>query len=133
MFSSPDQYASASKALLESQVAAFAAMTAIATTSTEKILALNMAAAKASAEDSILAMQELMALKDPQAFLWRASALAKSGGEKIAAYGSHLADVGTFTKAEFAKIADAHVSDSQSKVIGFVNSFGRYVPPVRRT
>jgi phasin family protein len=133
MFSSPDQYASASKAFLESQLAAFAAMTAIATRSTEKILALNVAAAKASTEDSIVAARELLALKDPQAFFVRASALAKSRGEKLAVYNSHLADVGTFAKAEFAKIADAHVSDAQNKVIAFVNSFGRHTPPVRKT
>jgi phasin family protein len=68
---------------------------------------LNVAATKASTEDSIIAARELLALKDPQAFFVRASALAKSNGEKLAVYNSHLAEVGTFTKAEFAKIANA--------------------------
>ena len=133
MFSSSDHYASASKAFLEAQIAAFAEMTAITTRSAEKILALNVAAAKASSEESILAMQELAASKDPQTFFWRACALAKSRGEKFAIYSSHLAEVGTSAKAEFAKITDAHLSNLQNKGAAFVNGIGRQTPPVRKT
>jgi phasin family protein len=133
MYFSPDQYASASKAFLESQLAALAAMTAITTRSTERIFALNLAAAKASTEGSIVAARELMALKDPQAFFMRASALAKSRCERLAVYNGHLADVGTLAKAEFAKITEAHVNDTQNKVIAIFNSFGRHADPVRKT
>jgi phasin family protein len=133
MFSSSDHYASAGKAFLEAQIAAFAEMAAITTRSTEKILALNVAAAKAASEESILAMQELVASKDPQAFFWRACALAKSKGEKLAVYNSRLVEVGTLAKAEFAKITDSHVSDLQNTGVAFVNSFGRHAPPVRKT
>jgi len=133
MYFSPDQYASASKAFLEPQVAAFAAMTTIATLSAERIFALNVAAAKASTEGSIIAARELMALKDPQAFFMRASALAKSRCESLAVYNGHLAEVGTFAKAEFAKLTHAHVNDAQNEVIAFFNGFSMHAPPVQKT
>lgn len=128
MFSNTDQYTSASKAFFESQIAAFGALTTIVTQGAEKVVALNMAAAKASTEDSMAAARELLAVKDPQTFFSLASALAKPNAEKIAAYNSHLTDILSSTKAEFAKVADEQVTEVHNKVSAFVDSIAKNAP-----
>ena len=128
MFSNTDQYTSATKAFFESQIAAFGALTAIATQGTEKIVALNMAAAKASADDSVAAARELLAAKEPQAFFSLVSAWAKPNTEKFTAYNSHLTDILSSTKAEFTKIAEEQISEAQNKISAFVDNIAKNAP-----
>jgi len=128
MFSNTDQYTSATKAFFESQIAAFSALTTIATQGTEKIVALNMAAVKASADDSIAATRELLAAKEPQAFFSLVSALAKPNTEKFTAYNSHLTDILSSTKAEFTKIAEEQISEAQNKISAFVDNIAKNAP-----
>ncbi|MFC6520680.1 TIGR01841 family phasin [Undibacterium arcticum] len=81
MFSNTEQYTSASKAFFESQLAALSALTSIAVHGTEKLVALNMEVAKASAADTAAAAKDLLAAKDPQAFFSLATAYTTPNAE----------------------------------------------------
>lgn len=128
MFSNTDQYTAATKALFESQIAAFSALANIAVQGTEKITELNMAVTKASAADSAAATKDLLAVKDPQAFFALATALAKPNSEKVAAYNRHLTDIVSSTKEEFTKVVEAQVADTQKKISGLVDSISKNAP-----
>jgi phasin family protein len=129
MFSNTDQYTSSGKAFFESQVAAFSALTAITLQGAEKIFALNMAVAKASAGDTAAAANDWLAAKDPQAFFSLATAYAKpTDAEKVTAYGNHLTDILSSTKAELTKVADAQVAEAQGMVSAFVDGITKNAP-----
>lgn len=128
MFSNTDQFTSAGKTFIESQIAAFGALTTIATQGTEKIVALNMAAAKASADDSVAAARELLAAKEPQAFFSLMSALSKPNTEKFTAYNTHLTEILSSTKAEFTKIAEEQIREAQNKISAFVDNIAKNAP-----
>ncbi|MEO8600074.1 MAG: phasin family protein [Burkholderiaceae bacterium] len=128
MFSNTDQYTAATKALFESQIAAFSALSNIAVQGTEKLIELNVAVAKASAADSAAATKDLLAVKDPQAFFALATALAKPNSEKVAAYNRHLTDIVSSTKDELTKVVEAQVADTQKKVSALVDSISKNAP-----
>lgn len=128
MFTNSNQYVSTSKAFFESQIAAFGALTAAVTQGTEKIVALNMATSKASAENSMAAARELLAVKDPQAFFQLASALSKPSAEKFTLYNSQLTDILSSTKAELTQIAEEQISDAQNKINVLVENIAKSAP-----
>ena len=66
MFSLTEQYTSSSKAFFDSRLAEISALTSIALQGAEKIVALNIAVAKASADDSTATAKDFLAAKDPQ-------------------------------------------------------------------
>ena len=111
-----DQYSSASKSFFESQLVTFTTLMSITTQATEKIVALNIAAIKASSADCAAAAKELQAAKDPQQFFSLATSLVKPSIDKIAAYKQHLTDIVSVTKAEYTKFAEAQVAEGQTKV-----------------
>jgi phasin family protein len=123
-----EQYGSASKSFFDSQFAAFTTMVGITMQVTEKIVALNMAAVKASAGDCTAAAKELQTAKDLQEFFSLASALVKPGTDKIAAYNQHLTDIVSVTKAEYTKFTEAQVAQGQTKVNDFLEAITKNSP-----
>lgn len=128
MFSNTDQFTSAGKAFFESQLAAFNSLTTITVQGTEKIVGLNVAAAKASVEESMAAVKDLLAAKDPQAFFSLATAYAKPSAEKVAEYSRHLTDIVSATKEEFTKLADEQVAEVQGKFGALVENIAKNAP-----
>jgi len=128
MISNSDQYTASNKAFFESQLATFHDLTSIAMEGTEKVVALNMATVKASTDESTAAVRDLLAAKDPQAFLALASAYAKPNAEKVTAYSHHLTNIVSATKAEFTKVAEEQAAEVQSKVSDFVNNIAKNAP-----
>jgi len=128
MISNSDQYTAVNKAFFESQLAAFQELTSIAMGGTEKIVALNLAAAKESAEETSSAVKELLSAKDPQAFLALATKYAKPNVEKVAAYNQHLTSIVTETKAGFSKLADQQTAEVRAKVGNFVDTVAKNAP-----
>lgn len=128
MFSNSTQYSSASKAFLESQLGAFNAIADIMVQAVQKIITLNMAAAKASSEDAMAAAKALLVANDAHAFFSLTSEFAKPAVEKIAAYNHHLTDIASTTKAEFTKLAEAQASEVQGTVSDLVNAIAKDAP-----
>ena len=87
MFSIPEQFSSATKSNLEAQFALFSSLTGKAFEGIEKIVELNLTAAKATLEESTAAAKQLLAAKDPQEFFSLTAAQAQPSAEKAIAYG----------------------------------------------
>ena len=82
MFSLPEEFSAATKSHFEAQLAMITALTNKAFESVEKIVDLNMNVVKASMEESTIAAQQLMGVKDPQEFMALTSAQAQPGADR---------------------------------------------------
>lgn len=128
MFVYTDQYYSASKALYESQRTALATLTRIAVEGMEKVVTLHLGVLAHSTEKVTSAAKDLLATKDPQAFLVLTTAYAKPDVEKSEAYRRNLTEIVSSTKEEYAKFADIQVTDAKNKVGAWVDSIAKNAP-----
>ena len=115
MFSNSEQFTSATKALFESQIAAFHSLNNKTIEGVEKMIALNLGAAKTSMENSIAVAKQLAAAKDPQEFVSLTTAQAKPTAEIVASYSRNLTDIASDVRAEFSKAAEAQFSDTKKQ------------------
>lgn len=128
MLSNPEPFTSATKALFESQIAAFNTLGGKTMKGIEKAIALNMAAAKEYAEESNVAAQRLFAAKDPQTFFELASTQAKSAAEKMTSYSRGMTDIATDIRNEFTKAAETQLTETKSKITTLVNDITKNAP-----
>ena len=128
MFSIPEQFSNATKANFEAQFAIFSALTNKAFEGVEKLVDLNLTAAKASLEESSNTAKQLLSAKDPQEFFALASAQAQPNAEKTLAYSRHLATIATSTGAEFSKAAETQIAETNRKVISLVEEVSKNAP-----
>ena len=128
MFSNPEQFNSATKALLEAQIATVHALGSKTIEGVEKAIALNIAVAKASVEQSIAVAKQLSSAKDPQEFFSLTAAQAKPAAEKVASYSRGLTDIASGIRDEFTKTAEAQFADTKSKVTALVDAVTKSAP-----
>ena len=128
MFSIPEQFSSATKSNLEAQFALFSSLTGKAFESIEKIVELNLTAAKATLEESTATTKQLLAAKDPQEFFSLSAAQAQPTAEKAIAYGRHLAAITSGAQAEFSKAAESQIAETNRKVISLVEEVTNNAP-----
>jgi phasin family protein len=79
----------------------------------EKMVELNMAAAKALMTESFEFAQTMLAAKDVQQVVALQSSLVTPMTEKSAAYGRHVYGIAIETSAEFTKAMEGKVAESQ--------------------
>lgn len=114
------QFLDASKSHFEAQLAMINSLTAKVFDEAEKIITLNVNAAKASFEDSAAAGQQLLAAKDVQDFLTITASQAQPSAEKALAYSRELAGITAASQKELTKAVEAQIaetSDSLNKMI----------------
>lgn len=128
MFSFHEQFAAATKAHFEAQLALLNTLTAKTFEGVEKVIELNLSAAKASLEESGGAAKQLMSAKDPQEFLNISAAQAKPNADKAAAYGRHLAGIASGTQAEFTRAAEAQVAETSRKINALIEEVSKNAP-----
>ncbi|GGC96421.1 phasin family protein [Undibacterium terreum] len=128
MYTTPEQFIAATKTNLENQFASLTAMNKKAFEGLEQIFALNVSAAKATIEESTATAKQLMGAKDPQEFLSLTAAQAKPSAEKALAYGRHLASITTATQAEFTKAVEAHIAETNTKVVALIDEVTKNAP-----
>ncbi len=128
MFAIPEQFSNATKANFESQFAIFSSLTAKAFESVEKLVELNLTAAKASLEESAITTRQLLAAKDPQEFFSLTAAQAQPTAEKALSYGRQVAAIAAGTQAEFTKAAEEQIAETNRKVISLVDEVTKNAP-----
>lgn len=128
MFNAPDQLSSVTRANIESQLAIFTALSGKAFESVEKMIDLNLSAAKATLEDSSSAARQLLSAKDPQEFFAVSAAQAQPTAAKAIAYSRHLAGIATSMQAEFARTAEEQFADTTRKVSELVDDVSKNAP-----
>lgn len=129
MFNNPEQFASATKALFEFQLETFNSLTSKAVQGVEQVVALNMATAKSSLEDSISAGKKMSAFKDPKEVLAAAAAQVQPDLASSTVYGQQLSDIIKEIQAEFTRAADAHVAEAKSNLSALIYDVTKNVRP----
>jgi len=81
----------------------------------EKLVELNLTAAKAALTDSAHTTQASLSVKDAQELMSLQAAFFQPLAEKTAAYSRHLYDISTGTTSEFAKAFEAQTADAQKQ------------------
>lgn len=128
MFAIPEQFSNATKANFESQFAIFSALSAKAFEGMEKLIELNITAAKASLQESSAATQQLLSAKDPQEFFSLSAAQAQPTAEKAVSYGRQVAAIAAGTQAEFTKAAELQIAETSRKVVALVDEVSKNAP-----
>ncbi len=128
MFPIQDQISVATKANLESNLALYTSLANKTLESVEKLVGLNIAAIRASMEDTTAATRQMLAAKDPQEFLSVVSAHSAPNFEKAIAYGNHLIGIAGAAQAEFTKVAEAQIAQVSRKVADFVEEAAKKAP-----
>lgn len=128
MFAIPEQFSNATKANLESQFALFSSLTAKTFEGMEKLVELNINAARTSLESSQNVTRQLLSAKDPQEFFSVTTSQAQPTAEKAMSYSRQLASIASGTGAEFSKVAETQIVETNRKVIALVDEVSKNAP-----
>ena len=120
----PEQFLTAQKSYAQ---AAFT-FGATAFSGAEKLAELNLQVAKTSLTEAAETTSALLSVKDAQELIALQTGLLQPSGEKLAAYGRHVADIGLNTSAELGKLVEAQLGDVKSKFDGLVDNLAKNAP-----
>ena len=129
MFTNPEQFASATKAIFDFQITTFNMLTSKTIEGVEQVLALNTATGKSALEDAQTTAKQFAEVKDPQAMLALAAAKMKPSTEDATAYNAQLTEIITGIKTDFTNAANAHISEAQNNLTALIHDVTKNVPP----
>lgn len=129
MFTNPEQFANATKALFEFQLETFNALTNKAVQGVEQVVALNMATAKSQLEGGLAAGKEISQAADPKAAMSLAAAKLQPGVAGANAYNQQLGVIIAEIREEFTRAADAHVAEAKSNLSALIYDVTKNVRP----
>lgn len=119
-----DQFASAHKANIE----ALFGLTTKAFEGVEKLVELNVTAARAALNEASAHTQSLLSAKDAQELLSLQANLLQPLAEKTAAYNRHLYNIATSTSSEFTKTFEEKAGELQKGFSNLVDSTAQNAP-----
>jgi len=94
----------------------------------EKMVELNLAAAKSALDDSLNQAHSLLAVKDPAEAISLQTAVYQPLAEKTASYSRHLYDIATSTSTDIAKTVESQFHDAQSQFMNLVDTASKNAP-----
>ena len=115
-------------AIQKSNVETLFGLTTKAFSGVEKMVELNMTAAKAAMTEAADTTKAAYSVKDAQELLALQAGLFQPLAEKTAAYSRHLYDIATNTGAEFSAAAEAQTSEAQKKFMALVDTASKNAP-----
>ena len=124
MYMTPEQFAAANKANLETLFG----LTSKAFEGVEKLVELNLQVAKAALSETAENTKAVLGVKDAQELLALQASLLQPSAEKAAAYSRHLYDIATSTNAEVSKAAEGQFADLQKKFMSAVDTAVKNAP-----
>ena len=124
MYQTPEQLIAMNKANMES-VMRFAG---VAIEGTERMIELQMKAAKSAFADGIESAKALAAVKDFQQFAALTDTMAQPTLEKATAYAKSVYDLTSETQAEFSKLVEAQVADFNKEVVTTLDKMVKSAP-----
>jgi len=120
----PEQIAAANKANLDALVS----LTNKAFESVEKLVELNMQAARSTMEENAERAKALLSAKGPQDLASLQADFVKPAQEKALAYGRQVYDIATSTQAEVSKMAEAQLAAAKEKFTAMVDEAAQKAP-----
>jgi phasin family protein len=103
-------------------------LTAKAFEGMEKLVELNLSAAKAALDESASSTQAVLSVKDAQDLVAMQANLFQPLAEKTAAYSRHLYDIASGTSSEFTKAFEAQAAAAQKQFSGLIDSAAQNAP-----
>lgn len=91
----------------------------------EKMVELNMAAAKAAISDTQSQAQAVMNVKDVQELMALQAAYLQPLSEKAVAFSRHVYEIASSTSKEFGEAVEAKATEAQKSVYGLVDSVSK--------
>ncbi len=113
MYQTPEQLVAINKANLEVAMK----FAGVALHGAERILDLQLKAAKAAFADSVESAKTIASVKDVKELAALKDSVAQPSIEKATAYAKSVYDVTTATQAEFGKLVEAQVSEFNKQVV----------------
>lgn len=120
----PEQIVAAHKANVETLFG----LTAKAFEGVEKLVELNLSAAKAALEESSSNTQAVLSAKDAQELLAMQANLFQPLAEKTSAYSRHLYDIASGTSGEFTKAFESQSAAAQKQLATLVDTAAQNAP-----
>ena len=120
----PEQIAAANKANLEALVS----LTHKAFESIEKLVELNMQAARSTLEENAAHAKAVLSAKGPQELAALQTEYVKPAQEKALAYGRQVYDIAASTQAEVSKLAEAQLATAKEKFTELVDQAAEKAP-----
>lgn len=124
MYTTPEQFAGANKANVETLMTIANTMFA----SAERLAALNLNAARTLLEDSVSTAKTLLAAKDAQELVGMQATLAQPAFEKAVAYSRSVYEISTQTQDEFSKILDSQYVEMNKNVTSALDKAVKSAP-----
>ena len=94
----------------------------------EKMVELNVTAAKAALAESADHAKATLSVKDAQEFMALQAGMIQPLAEKTAAYSRHLYDIASGASAEFTQNVEEQTAETQKKILGLVESATKNAP-----
>ncbi|MBX9811266.1 MAG: phasin family protein [Burkholderiales bacterium] len=124
MYQAPEQLIALNKANLEVAMR----FAGVALEGAERMIDLQLKAAKSAFSDSIESAKALASVKDLQQFAALKDNLAQPAIEKATAYAKSVYDVATTTQAEFNKLAEEQVADFNKQIVTVLDKLVQSAP-----
>lgn len=124
MYQTPEQFVAINKANLEVAMK----FAGVALQGAERILDLQLKAAKTAFADSVENAKAISAVKDLQQLAALKDSMAQPTIEKATAYAKSVYDVTTATQAEFGKLVEEQVSEFNKQVVTALDKMVKTAP-----
>lgn len=129
MFTSPEQFAAATRTLFELQMNTFNTLASRAMQGVEQVVHLNMDAARTSVEETLEAGRQISLARSPQAAAMSAAACAQPGLSATMAYGKDMKALIDDVHREFVSAADAHMAEARNALSALIHDATRQAQP----
>ncbi|HEY7656147.1 MAG TPA: phasin family protein [Burkholderiales bacterium] len=124
MYQSPEQLVAINKANLEAAIK----FAGVALQGAERILDLQLKAARSALADSVENAKTIAAVKDLQQLAALKDTMAQPTIEKATAYAKSVYDVATATQAEFGKLVEEQVAEFNKQVVAALDKMVKTAP-----
>lgn len=126
MLPTQDKLLTSTKAGLEENLALYTTLTSKTLESLDKLIRLNMAAAKASMEESAAAANQVLSARTPQECLALVQAQAKPNLDKAVSYGGQLFGIVSGAQSEISAVLEAQIAAANRNAADLMNTaFGK--------
>lgn len=124
MYQAPDQLAAINKANIETAMK----FAGIALEGAERMIELQLKAAKAAFADSVEGAKALASVKDLQGFAALNDTLAQPSIEKARAYARSVYDVATETQGEYTKVVEEQMAEFNKQTVAILDKLMKNAP-----
>lgn len=123
-----EQFSTAARNQMQVQLGLATSLADTLIDSMQKVIGLNLNAARASMDTSLASTQRLLAARDPQEFFSLSTHQAQPHAEIALTYGRHLASIASGAHVELTRVAEDQVNKSSRQMVSLIDEFGMLAP-----